>query len=154
LQGLIACNGFLDHCGDRDSHTRMPWDQVVPVVLQRLLLQGAATGIHTQFITAAGQNLAALFFQNGTDSKCAERALGRALPERKELKLKTYLDVPYGDHYRAKNLGARWDPARQSWFVPDAVDLTPFLKWVPGLPPLDKEVRRVLRSAKARRDRH
>jgi hypothetical protein len=43
-----------------------------------------------------------------------------------------------------RRLGAKWDPARKRWFVPDGTDLTPFLSWVPGLPKLSCGVKRVL----------
>lgn len=69
-----------------------------------------------------------------------------ALPNSKETTIKTYLDVPFGDKYQARTLGARWDPASKLWFVPDGTALTPFLDWVPSLPTLDKRVRGVLRS--------
>jgi hypothetical protein len=62
--------------------------------------------------------------------------------------MKTYLEVPYEDHYRAKALGAKWDPARKLWYVPDAVDLVPLSEWVPKLPALSKKLRRVLRSGR------
>jgi hypothetical protein len=62
--------------------------------------------------------------------------------------MKTYLKVPWEERYRAKALGARWDPAQKLWYVPDAVDLVPFLEWVPSLPPLSKTLQRVLRSGR------
>jgi hypothetical protein len=58
--------------------------------------------------------------------------------------MKTYLSVPRKHNYCAKNLGARWDPARVAWYVPDGVDLTPFLQWVPNLPAIDKRLKWVL----------
>jgi hypothetical protein len=50
------------------------------------------------------------------------------------------------DKYRAQRLGARWDPARRAWYCPDGTDLTPLLRWVPGLPKLTKGIKRVLRK--------
>lgn len=47
--------------------------------------------------------------------------------------MRTNLNVPIEERYAVRNLGASWDPARKVWFVADGVDLTPFLKWVPGL---------------------
>jgi hypothetical protein len=61
--------------------------------------------------------------------------------------MKTYLAVPIEQKDRAKNLGARWDPARKAWFVPDGTDLAAFLQWVPGMPKLSRKVRRVLKAA-------
>jgi hypothetical protein len=60
--------------------------------------------------------------------------------------MKTYLSVPIGQKDRVKNLGAQWDPARKRWYVTDGVDLTPFLKWVPDLPRIDKRIKRVLKQ--------
>jgi len=40
------------------------------------------------------------------------------------------LDVPYAEKDAAKALGARWDPTRRCWYVPDGLDATPFLRWV------------------------
>ena len=60
--------------------------------------------------------------------------------------MKTYLQVPFDKRHRAKDLGARWDLARCAWFVPDGIDLTPFLEWVPGLPKITRKVVRVLGS--------
>ena len=43
---------------------------------------------------------------------------------------KTYLQVPYKEKNQAKELGAKWDRGKQSWYVPAAVDLAAFAKWV------------------------
>lgn len=40
------------------------------------------------------------------------------------------LDVPYAEKDAAKALGARWDPTRRCWYVPEGLDATPFLRWV------------------------
>lgn len=40
------------------------------------------------------------------------------------------LKVPYKQKEQAKGLGARWDPARQVWYVENRDDLSPFLKWM------------------------
>lgn len=44
----------------------------------------------------------------------------------------TYLITLYQDKDAVKSLGARWDPARRQWYVPDGLDLTPFLPWLPA----------------------
>lgn len=44
---------------------------------------------------------------------------------------RTDLKVPFEEKDQAKGLGARWDPARKVWFVPDGVDTGPFSKWLP-----------------------
>lgn len=41
------------------------------------------------------------------------------------------LKVPYEEKDKAKSRGARWDSARKTWYVEDAEDLRPFLKWIP-----------------------
>ena len=46
-----------------------------------------------------------------------------------------YLHVPYAEKDDAKALGARWDPKRRSWYIPDAslLDHAPALrKWLPA----------------------
>jgi len=43
----------------------------------------------------------------------------------------TYLNVPFRDKDSAKALGARWDPARRQWYVPDGRELAPFAAWLP-----------------------
>ncbi|MDD2535650.1 MAG: DUF5710 domain-containing protein, partial [Macromonas bipunctata] len=35
----------------------------------------------------------------------------------------TYLITLYQDKDAVKSLGARWDPARRQWYVPDGLDL-------------------------------
>jgi exodeoxyribonuclease VII large subunit len=67
--------------------------------------------------------------------------------------MKTYLHVKFKHKDKVKNLGARWDPARKAWYVPDGVDLTPFLQWVPNLPRLSPQVKRVLRLSSPHQDR-
>lgn len=39
------------------------------------------------------------------------------------------LTVPFQDKDHAKALGARWDPERKVWYVPDGMGRAPFLKW-------------------------
>ena len=46
--------------------------------------------------------------------------------------LKTSLKVPYEANSKAKAMGARFDMSRKQWYVPDGLDLSPFLSWVPG----------------------
>lgn len=42
-----------------------------------------------------------------------------------------FLDVPYAEKDGAKALGARWNPTRRRWYVPDGVATEPFEKWLP-----------------------
>jgi hypothetical protein len=41
----------------------------------------------------------------------------------------TFLNVPYAEKDQARALGARWNPTRKRWYVPDGVALEPFQKW-------------------------
>jgi len=41
------------------------------------------------------------------------------------------LNVPFHEKDDAKQLGARWDAIRKTWFVPDYTDTAPFAKWLP-----------------------
>lgn len=42
-----------------------------------------------------------------------------------------WLDVPFAQKDLVKGLGARWNPDKRRWFVPDGVDTTPFAEWLP-----------------------
>jgi len=39
------------------------------------------------------------------------------------------LKVPYSEKDEARRLGARWNPQRRRWYVPDGVDPLPFQRW-------------------------
>lgn len=41
-----------------------------------------------------------------------------------------YLNVPFREKNEAKALGAKWDRAQQSWFIPAGAELTKFAKWI------------------------
>jgi len=43
----------------------------------------------------------------------------------------TFLNVPYAEKDEARALGARWNPGRKRWYVPDGVALEAFGKWMP-----------------------
>lgn len=43
------------------------------------------------------------------------------------------LTCPFTEKDTAKALGARWDPARKTWFIENMEDLTPFLRWIPSV---------------------
>ena len=45
-----------------------------------------------------------------------------------------FLTVPYAEKDAAKALGARWNPTRKRWYVPDGVATEPFAKWLDGAP--------------------
>lgn len=40
------------------------------------------------------------------------------------------LNVPYAEKDTAKRLGARWNPSRRCWYVPQGVDPAPFARWL------------------------
>jgi len=41
------------------------------------------------------------------------------------------LKVPHAEKDQAEALGARWEPSRRCWYVPEGVDLQPFRRWFP-----------------------
>jgi hypothetical protein len=41
-----------------------------------------------------------------------------------------YLDVPFAEKDEVKKLGARWDPEKKLWFVPERRDPAPFQRWM------------------------
>lgn len=43
----------------------------------------------------------------------------------------TKLNTPYAEKDQAKALGAKWDNANNSWYVPAGLDLSKFEKWLP-----------------------
>jgi hypothetical protein len=43
-----------------------------------------------------------------------------------------FLNVPYAEKDDARALGARWNPTRKRWYVPDGVALAPFERWLPA----------------------
>ena len=40
-----------------------------------------------------------------------------------------FLTVPYAEKDEAKALGARWNPTKRRWYVPDGVAPAAFAKW-------------------------
>ena len=43
-----------------------------------------------------------------------------------------YLTAKFKDKELVKSLGARYDGPTKQWYVPDGLDLTPFLAWLPA----------------------
>src|SRR3990167_7526461 len=41
-----------------------------------------------------------------------------------------YINVPYSEKDIAKQLGAKWDPQKKSWFIPKEIDHAHFKKWI------------------------
>lgn len=50
---------------------------------------------------------------------------------------RTDLNVPYEEKDDARRLGAKWDPSRRVWYVPDGTPTDAFGRWVPSV---DEEV--------------
>jgi hypothetical protein len=42
-----------------------------------------------------------------------------------------FLNVPYAEKDEARALGARWNPGKKRWYVPNGVALDAFGKWMP-----------------------
>jgi putative DNA primase/helicase len=51
----------------------------------------------------------------------------KAAPERSGQRV--YIDVPYAEREAARDLGARWDRALRSWYVPEGQDPQRFSRW-------------------------
>lgn len=49
------------------------------------------------------------------------------------------LNVPYAEKDEAKALGARWNPKKRSWYVPDGVAIEPFARWSGGAAPSSRQ---------------
>jgi hypothetical protein len=41
-----------------------------------------------------------------------------------------FLNVPYAEKDQARELGARWNPTRKRWYVPDGVATEAFARWM------------------------
>lgn len=57
------------------------------------------------------------------------------------------LNCPFSEKDEAKAHGARWDAARKVWYIENAEDLTPFMRWIGK--PADKQSKH-----KPRKDYH
>lgn len=53
---------------------------------------------------------------------------------RKSTKQTIELNVPFAQKEEAKKLGARWNPERKKWFVPEGVSEMPFKRWIENVP--------------------
>lgn len=40
------------------------------------------------------------------------------------------LVTPFAEKDAVKALGARWDPAKKTWYISNVTDLTPFARWI------------------------
>lgn len=58
--------------------------------------------------------------------------------------MRTNLRVPFAESEQVKRLGAQWDMGLKKWYVPDGVDLFPFMRWIPNAPTLTREVKKAL----------
>lgn len=52
---------------------------------------------------------------------------------------KMYVFIPYEEKEEGKSLGARWDPQKGSWYIPDGINPSLFDKWEKGL--ISKQVK-------------
>lgn len=50
--------------------------------------------------------------------------------------MRTDLTVPFAQKDEAKKLGAKWDPAKKTWYIQNVEDMNPFAKWL-GITPAD-----------------
>jgi Domain of unknown function (DUF5710) len=57
--------------------------------------------------------------------------LRNAISNSERQNMRINLDVKFKEKDKARRLGARWDPARNCWYVEDHEDLEPFLRWMP-----------------------
>jgi putative DNA primase/helicase len=69
------------------------------------------------------------------NSVAARDGNGAALPTSEKLRSsgmgeRTYINVPFAEKEEAKKLGAKWDKARVSWYVPETADKALFGKWM------------------------
>ena len=44
--------------------------------------------------------------------------------------MRTNLNVDYKDKDTVKNLGAKWDDARKTWYIENVENISLFLKWI------------------------
>lgn len=47
----------------------------------------------------------------------------------KQIARKKYINVPFSKKDEAKQRGARWDPNKRSWYVPEDLMLSNFMEW-------------------------
>ena len=73
------------------------------------------------------QGLAPLYAVNSPPLGIAATDQRDAAPEPST---RTYLAVPYREKDEAKALGAKWDKAEKSWYVPAGANVEPFQKWL------------------------
>lgn len=45
--------------------------------------------------------------------------------------MRTYLNVPFSEKDRARQLGAKWDVGRKRWYVENVVNIAAFTRWMP-----------------------
>eukprot|EP00964_Phaeocystis_antarctica_P097484 scaffold63598_cov54-Phaeocystis_antarctica.AAC.4 len=62
----------------------------------------------------------------------------RAEPPPKRRKVdaapRRFLNCPIAEKGAAKALGAKWDAAQRKWFVPEGLEMAPFVRWDPTAP--------------------
>ena len=48
------------------------------------------------------------------------------------------LITPFAEKDQVKALGARWDSQKKVWYIKDVEDLSPFERWIPDTPAVQK----------------
>jgi hypothetical protein len=68
--------------------------------------------------------------------------------------MRVNLNVPFAEKDQAKQLGARWDPARKTWYIKDVEDLTQFMRWItPTRLTMAAECKNLMRPSHQRKKR-
>ncbi len=63
---------------------------------------------------------------------CGPGAPSKGTPAREPAAGRLYIKVPYDEKDAAKALGAKYDPAKKQWYVPQGVDTAVFSQWLQG----------------------
>ena len=50
-----------------------------------------------------------------------------------------YIECPYSEKDKCKQLGGYWDTTARKWYVPEGIDREPFREWFPEDMPLEKK---------------
>jgi hypothetical protein len=66
------------------------------------------------------------------------------------------LNVPFEEKDQARIAGAKWDLARNTWYIENKADLSPFLRWMPNAEKLKgwKQKLDAMNSRQAKRGRY
>jgi hypothetical protein len=61
--------------------------------------------------------------------KFNNKALPASVSRHGNEQIALYLNVPFSEKDKAKNLGAKWDAKKKKWYVPNGLDLNRFSCW-------------------------